>query len=108
MKEHLFNWMELDQVCPQPTAWHYQWVEINLRLHAYVRYRNEGTLDGMIKPFVETLAYVSEIGSGSGWEWRAFKHVDEQVRELDIPYPQQYYQITLQTEEKILKELNES
>ena len=108
MKEHLFSWIEQPEVCPQPTAWHYQWIEINLRLHAYIRCRNENTLDGMIKPFVETLAYVSEIGSGLGWEWRAFRHVDEQVREMDIPHPQQYYKITLQVEETIHKELNAS
>ena len=106
MKEHLFSWIELDQNSAQPMAWNYKWIEINLRLHAYVRYRNEQTLDGMEKPIVETLAYVVEIGSSGGWEWRAFKHVDEQVREMDIPYPQQYYRITLQVEEKIQKDLN--
>ena len=108
MKEHLFSLMELHEVCTEPTAWQYQWIEINLRLHAYVRYRNEKTLDGMDKPFVETLAYVVEIGGGGGWEWRAYKHVDEQVREMDIPYPQQYYRITLQVEEKIQKDLGVS
>ncbi|WP_254561819.1 hypothetical protein [Dyadobacter diqingensis] len=107
MKDHLFNWMEFVATAPSVSIWHYKWVEINLRLHAYIRYRNEDTLDGMSKPFTETLAYVQDIGQGSGWEWRAFKHVDEQVREMDIPHPQQYFKVTLQVEEIIQKELGQ-
>lgn len=39
MKEHLFSWIDLDEISSQPMAWNYKWIEINLRLHAYVRYR---------------------------------------------------------------------
>jgi hypothetical protein len=91
---------------PNTVPWHYKWVEINLRLHSFIRYKMEDTLDNMGRPYTETLAYVQEVGDGTGWEWRAFRHVDDKVTAMDIPSPQQYYKITLQVEELIRKELD--
>jgi hypothetical protein len=81
-------------------VWYYQWAEINLKLHAYIRYRMEDTLDGMPKPYVQTLAYVQEIGDGAGWEWRALMHVGDKVEVMEsIPCPLPYQKITLLVEE---------
>jgi hypothetical protein len=107
MKEHLFNWVELDPPAPQAPDWIYQWVEINLRLHAFIRYGMEDTLDKMPKLRVEWLAFVQDI-NGQGWEWRGLRYADEQLREMAIPSPQHYKRIILQVEEIIRKELDAS
>lgn len=63
--------------------WTYNWTEIDKKLWAYVRYRMEDTLDGFQKPYTEVLAYVYNVGLVS-WEWRAYKHVEQTVEEMDI------------------------
>ena len=66
------------------TTWHYKWTEITIRLYAYFRYRMEDTLDGFQKPYTEVLAYIHDVGAMGSWEWHAFRHVGENVEEMDI------------------------
>lgn len=65
-------------------TWNYKWTEINERLYAYIRYRLEDTLDGFQKPYTEVLAYVHDKGERGSWEWHAYRHVADQVEEMDI------------------------
>lgn len=60
--------------------WSYYWWNLNQYIDVYLRIRLESTLDGMAKPYCETLAYVQRQPGGS----RALLHGDnDQVYETD-------------------------
>lgn len=62
-------------------AWEYQWMKIDDRHHVYFRHRIDPTLDNFGKPYSQVLAYI--IQEEGSWDWRAYKHVGEQVEVLD-------------------------
>jgi len=62
------------------TAWKYEWIDAGHGLHLYARWRYENTLDGMAKPYAETLAYVQLIRQK---QWRILLHQPDEVIELD-------------------------
>ncbi|GLU54481.1 hypothetical protein Dfri01_39420 [Dyadobacter frigoris] len=65
----------------KPSPWEYQWTKVCDQLHVYFRHRIEPTIDNFGKPYSQVLAYlIQEEGS---WDWRAYKHVGEQVEVLD-------------------------
>lgn len=76
----------------RPGPWKYDWVHVNESMSIYMRMREEPTVDGMAKPFVESLAYMQKIQDveHGGFTFRALVPKDvEFVEEMDIPYSKQ-------------------